>query len=740
MDTTPQRPASPQQPPQRTSSSSLFFFLFITFFLLTSQSSSSLDLIELKYREFLQQRATERDEIGWGNWTSKALDGESGRAGGEEVTALAAPLVAVEQGSYWRNLTGFLKGEWHVREMEWEKLGLVEAWNETVRNPAWEVLKDANSTTGSQEAQSVAVTASVPEASSTGEEKEGSPAQEFITHTINITSYRGSHNWTAGGKLNFNIREVGRADLLNQSVIGPDPPPEDFYNLRGSLEVALPTTSFSYQLEGLHQLSTGSMIFVTSPDPRTILGFLPPVWDNATQTAAIETLKTGYDYRIQKLQRMIDSKQWPDDGDDDEDGENKCHWMGWGRIRGFGRPVPERIVELEEKERHEPSGLRLPQLNEPVMDWMMYSKECGMVIQSTEKGVKSLTFDSFWSKGLHYAVVFGVVSFIQTLLLVRQMEQRSSPANMAKISHLTILVQAVIDAYSLAMHLTLSVVTDNRSTIAFLIPSFFSGVGSMVFGLRYAAHIRILSSPAPTNAPPTPPPPTVAPPPSISAGGLPTPVTQSRTDNDDDAITLKDVGKFLIILAPILSIVAFITLWGFVPFFAMLMYSFWIPQIIHNCQYGQRRMGLKREFIFGTTLCRLFLPLYFWGCPDNILFIDSSNSVFLLVLYQGAQLAILLLQDSFHPRFFLPSWWREESYDYHPIMLADAEKGTSKVSHECGVCFENVDLRPTERKGYMCTPCRHIFHTKCLTTWMGIRMTCPMCKSTLPNYYSFIDS
>jgi transmembrane E3 ubiquitin-protein ligase len=49
------------------------------------------------------------------------------------------------------------------------------------------------------------------------------------------------------------------------------------------------------------------------------------------------------------------------------------------------------------------------------------------------------------------------------------------------------------------MHLTFSVLTDNRSTSALLVPSFFSALGGIVFGLKFAAHIRV-SSPAPASS------------------------------------------------------------------------------------------------------------------------------------------------------------------------------------------------------------------------------------------------
>lgn len=38
-------------------------------------------------------------------------------------------------------------------------------------------------------------------------------------------------------------------------------------------------------------------------------------------------------------------------------------------------------------------------------------------------------------------------------------------------------------------------------------------------------------------------------------------------------------------------------------------------------------MSLRREYIIGMTLCRLFLPVYVWGCPNNIAAIPTSRKL-----------------------------------------------------------------------------------------------------------------
>lgn len=49
--------------------------------------------------------------------------------------------------------------------------------------------------------------------------------------------------------------------------------------------------------------------------------------------------------------------------------------------------------------------------------------------------------------------------------------------------------------------------------------------------------------------------------------------------------------------------------------------------------------------------------------------------------------------------------------------------------------MEEVDTRPDTiagRTAYAVAPCHHLFHTRCLQQWMGIKTICPLCKRPLP--------
>ncbi|KAK1754666.1 hypothetical protein QBC47DRAFT_384576 [Echria macrotheca] len=75
-------------------------------------------------------------------------------------------------------------------------------------------------------------------------------------------------------------------------------------------------------------------------------------------------------------------------------------------------------------------------------------------------------------------------------------------------------------------------------------------------------------------------------------------------------------------------------------------------------------------------------------------------------------------------------------------------KGMHIRSIDCAICREVLEVPvvkagaadPTgggvagvlARRAYMVTPCRHIFHTKCLEGWLRFRLQCPICREELP--------
>lgn len=145
----------------------------------------------------------------------------------------------------------------------------------------------------------------------------------------------------------------------------------------------------------------------------------------------------------------------------------------------------------------------------------------------------------------------------------------------------------------------------------------------------------------------------------------------------------------------------------------LAFFSFWLWQVAHNVQHDVPR-PLLPKYVVGTSVARLLLPLYVFGCPKN--FIRSgparlrhslppqavASYVFVvwasrrhfasglltpdaagaapptrrpceqeygfcavLVLWVGFQVAVLYSQSRWGARWFVPRRWRPQKYDYH---------------------------------------------------------------------------
>ena len=40
--------------------------------------------------------------------------------------------------------------------------------------------------------------------------------------------------------------------------------------------------------------------------------------------------------------------------------------------------------------------------------------------------------------------------------------------------------------------------------------------------------------------------------------------------------------------------------------------------------------------------------------------------------------------------------------------------------------------KQTMKEKYMLTPCKHLFHTKCLESWLNVKNQCPCCRQKIP--------
>ncbi|KAK3373859.1 hypothetical protein B0T24DRAFT_624846 [Lasiosphaeria ovina] len=232
---------------------------------------------------------------------------------------------------------------------------------------------------------------------------------------------------------------------------------------------------------------------------------------------------------------------------------------------------------------------------------------------------------------------------------------------------------------------------------------------------------------------------------------------------------------------------------AYINMLAFLYLSLWLPQIWRNVQRNSRRAFAWR-FMIGQSVLRLMPFAYFYLHEDNILFAEPDWRAFaVLASWLWIQLWVLALQDILGPRFGIPRSWAPEAWEYHPVLREDnveagglpiglvgtssnptspvagrmrswsmgsgggearerekvrEKRGTYLRSMDCAICKEILEVPVVRagaedpsgggvagvlaRRAYMVTPCRHIYHTKCLEGWLRHRLVCPICREELP--------
>lgn len=168
----------------------------------------------------------------------------------------------------------------------------------------------------------------------------------------------------------------------------------------------------------------------------------------------------------------------------------------------------------------------------------------------------------------------------------------------------------------------------------------------------------------------------------------------------------------------------------FAYYVVFVLFSFWVPQILHSLKSGIRA-PISGRMIVLMTLSQLFLPVYVFVYPDNLLKILYENEVsrsfgYLLILWIIFQGVVVYCQTSFNPYIILPQFLRPKMYNYHAIPNTDQVQ-----NNECAICMTDVDY--TSNKEYMITPCGHVFHAHCLNQWLDVKMECPTCRAHLPD-------
>ncbi|KAI3891771.1 hypothetical protein MKX03_020909 [Papaver bracteatum] len=319
-----------------------------------------------------------------------------------------------------------------------------------------------------------------------------------------------------------------------------------------------------------------------------------------------------------------------------------------------------------------------------------------------------------FSKTVYYTLMVGFISFLQVHLLIRQMEYSNTQPGAARNSIFMIGQQAIMDAYLLPSQFRAGILLESLYrgfSMAFL----SENVVFITLDTRYL--LAIWKETRPVN------------------NGEGREVIRRELSIVYIRFCWEAMRRQLlvvysrfygIVLGGILIMYEF---HSYMRTILLIVYSFWIPQIVTNVIHDSKK-PLHPHYILGMTATRLAIPLYVFGCPNNVMRVYHDQTFCICVaIFVGLQATMLLLQHYLGSRWFIP----RQILQFLPEKFSYYRRFDHNTCHatDCVICLSTIDLAQRSND-CMATPCGHFFHSSCLQRWMNVKMECPTCRRPLP--------
>lgn len=482
--------------------------------------------------------------------------------------------------------------------------------------------------------------------------------------------------------------------------------------------------------------------------------------DNDTFTDAKEVVLHRLNQSIALHTRIASSLDFASMGEDMN--TQRCEYVAYLQFHSVDVMSQEKL-QLIERELRVPSGIPLSSPPPIVNSALLYSPNCGHVLEWTRQ--TGMKIEHHYQKLNQYALFSTALAVLQLWLLLYQMQESNTPSTVSKVSSLTISMHAIFDGYLCMAYLSASVY-GAVTTLAFLSAAFLYFLLVSVFGMRYLIVIRRVQRPEERaaereqqqehqqdqhqqlNQP---------------AGELPLPATavaaisqQNIGDDDDGRYDLSMLyTRFYFLLMGMTLISIHALSWpesirrAALRLVLTIITSFWVPQIYRNMKRCCRH-ALNWKYVAGLSITRVLTISYFLLCPVNVLSSEPDPTLAYIVTgWIWLQVCVLVSQEILGPRYLVPANILPPAYDYHRVLpIEDIETHSpdgaissgrqGQKMFDCAICMTSVDVQSAvdpstlSRRNYMVTPCMHVFHTACLESWIRVKLQCPVCRNTLP--------
>ncbi len=287
------------------------------------------------------------------------------------------------------------------------------------------------------------------------------------------------------------------------------------------------------------------------------------------------------------------------------------------------------------------------------------SPNCGFEASVNTTAIRT-DWESTTGKAVNYSFYMMTISLTQIVLLLRQLLHTQTQAASARVSILCIGWQTVIDALLCLTHVYFSLALQPLFT-AFASVAFFKLLIFCVIEMKYMAIIIQARN--------------------ASNGGNSAELLRRQIAMLHLRFYVALMGSCLVFLYISSSNRTLCML---------LLYSFWIPQIVQNV-VTEAKKPMHPYYIWGTSMTRLVAPLYMFANEKNFLkgvYPESPIDIFmcrLLIIWVVLQAGVLYAQSRFGARFFIPSHFLPPKYDYNrpiPESLLPSDNGAACPSEQ----------------------------------------------------------